>query len=103
MSIGAISALSGITAPNAMGSTSQIASAGSTGGGFANVLGSSIDSLQTMQSTTDALAVKAVTGTLDNVHDYTIAASEAKVTMELTAAIRNKAVDAFSEIMRMQA
>ena len=69
MSIGAISALSGIVAPNA----------------------------------TDALAVKAVTGTLDNVHDYTIAASEAKVTLELTAAVRNKAVDAFTEIMRMQA
>ena len=104
MSIGAISALSGIVAPNAMGSTSQIASASSsTGGGFANLLGSSVDSLQTMQSTTDALAVKAVTGTLDNVHDYTIAASEAKVTLELTAAVRNKAVDAFTEIMRMQA
>ena len=63
----------------------------------------SVDQLQQMQSTTDGLAVKAVTGSLTDVHDYTIAAAESKLTMELTAAVRNKAVDAFNEIMRMQA
>ncbi len=62
-----------------------------------------IDALQATQSKADALAVKAVTGDLDDVHDYTIAASQAAVTLELTAAVRNKAVEAFSEIMRMQA
>ena len=36
-------------------------------------------------------------------HDYTIAATQASVAMELTAAVRNRAVDAFNEIMRMQA
>ncbi len=56
-----------------------------------------------MQSNADTLAVKAVTGDLNDIHDYTIAASEASVAMELTAALRNKAVDAFTEIMRMQA
>jgi flagellar hook-basal body complex protein FliE len=32
-----------------------------------------------------------------------IASTEAQVTTELTVALRNKAVDAFNEIMRMQA
>jgi flagellar hook-basal body complex protein FliE len=32
-----------------------------------------------------------------------IASTQAQVTTELTVALRNKAVDAFNEIMRMQA
>ena len=73
-----------------------------SGAGFASVLGS-LDQLQSLQSTSNDLAVQAVTGDLDDVHDYTIAAAEASTAMELTAAVRNKAVEAFSEIMRMQA
>jgi flagellar hook-basal body complex protein FliE len=56
-----------------------------------------------MQANTDQLAVKAVTGNLSDVHDYTIAATESSVAMELTATVRNRAVEAFNEIMRMQA
>jgi len=73
-----------------------------SGAGFASVLGS-IDQLQGLQATSNTLAVQAVTGDLDDIHDYTIAAAEASTAIELTAAVRNKAVEAFSEIMRMQA
>lgn len=77
--------------------------AGASGGDFASTLASSVDSLQAMQANTDQLAIKAVTGDLSDVHDYTIAATESSLAMELTATVRNRAVDAFSEIMRMQA
>lgn len=107
MSIPAVSAISAGISPATP--TAYLSSAGGAGGttgasatGFASALGS-VDQLQQMQSTTDALAVKAVTGSLTDVHDYTIAAAESKLTLELTAAVRNKAVDAFNEIMRMQA
>lgn len=79
------------------------AAAGATDGAFASTLSSSVDSLQAMQANTDQLAVKAVTGSLSDVHDYTIAATESAVAMELTATVRNRAVEAFNEIMRMQA
>jgi flagellar hook-basal body complex protein FliE len=72
-------------------------------GGFAGALGSAIDGLQQLQSTSQTLAVQAVTGELDDVHDYTIASAQAATALELTAAVRNKAVEAFTEIMRMQA
>ncbi|KMM46912.1 MAG: flagellar hook-basal body complex protein FliE [Cellulomonas sp.] len=78
------------------------AAAAASGAQFGSVL-SSVDSLQAMQSKTAGLAVAAVTGDLENVHDYTIAAAESSLALELTAAVRNKAVDAFNEIMRMQA
>lgn len=76
---------------------------GATDGAFASTLASSVDSLQAMQSNTDNLAIKAVTGNLADVHDYTIAATESAVAMELTATVRTRAVEAFNEIMRMQA
>jgi flagellar hook-basal body complex protein FliE len=84
------------------GSTGATGSVGAADNGFATVLGQ-VDNLTQMQSTSNELAIKAVTGDLDDVHDYTVASSEAKLALELTAAVRNKAVDAFTEIMRMQA
>ena len=79
------------------------AAAGATDGAFASTLASSVDGLQAMQANTADLAVKAVTGNLADVHDYTISATESAVAMELTATVRNRAVEAFNEIMRMQA
>jgi flagellar hook-basal body complex protein FliE len=46
--------------------------------------------------------VQAATGDLGAIHDYTIAATETSVATQLTVAVRNKAIEAFSEIMRMQ-
>jgi len=95
---------SGVTPTTAVAplETTNAAASAASGAHFASVLGS-VDSLQAMQSKTADLAVQAVTGDLENVHDYTIAAAESSLALELTAAVRNKAVDAFNEIMRMQA
>ena len=70
---------------------------------FANSVTGAIDELRTLQSESDALKVAAVTGDLDDIHSAMIASSRAAVTLELVAAVRNKGVDAFNEIMRMQA
>jgi flagellar hook-basal body complex protein FliE len=79
------------------------ATTGTSATTFATSLASAIDGLSGAQAHAGDLAVQAVTGQLDDIHDYTIAATEAQVALELTAAIRNKAVEAFTEIMRMQA
>ncbi|WP_193598158.1 flagellar hook-basal body complex protein FliE [Microbacterium sp. YJN-G] len=70
---------------------------------FASSLTGAIDDLRALQSQSDALKVAAVTGDLDDIHAAMIASSRAAVTLELVAAVRNKGVDAFNEIMRMQA
>ena len=105
--VGAMPAASPVTGVAGTGfvtaTDASSAAVSASSGAFGGTLASSIDSLQGLQSTSDDLAVKAVTGDLTDVHDYTIAASEAKVAIELTAAVRNKAIDAFNEIMRMQA
>ena len=98
--ITAVSPVSAATPTSFVGPTA--ATDPTSGAGFASVLGS-VEALQGLQSTSSSLAVQAVTGDLDDVHDYTIAAAEASTALEVTAAVRNKAVEAFSEIMRMQA
>jgi flagellar hook-basal body complex protein FliE len=71
--------------------------------GFATELSNGLGQLQQAQTKADDLAVKAATGDLADVHDYMIAATEAGLATQLTVAVRNKAIDAFTEIMRMQA
>jgi flagellar hook-basal body complex protein FliE len=75
---------------------------GPSGPQFGHLLANGIQGLEAMNDKTDTLAVKAATGDLGAIHDYTIAASEASVATQLTVAVRNKAVEAFNEIMRMQ-
>lgn len=77
----------------------QAADVGSSG--FADLVVDGLDRLQAVQAKADGLAVQAATGDLGAIHDYTIAASEAAVTTQLTVAVRNKALESFTEIMRM--
>jgi len=87
--------LPGLYSPSSVGASGSASQFASVAAG--------IDSLQAAQSNTNALAVAAVTGNLDDIHNYTIAAAQSSTQLELTAALRNKAVEAFQEIMRMNA
>lgn len=73
-----------------------------SGPDFGSLVADGLDRLDGIQRTSDGLAVQAASGTLTNLHDYTIAATQAAVTTQVTVAVRNKAVEAFNEIMRMQ-
>ena len=68
---------------------------------FATMLTEGLQNVQGLQDNADGLAVKAASGDLKDIHSYTIAATQAQLATELTVAIRNKAVEAFTEIMRM--
>jgi flagellar hook-basal body complex protein FliE len=103
-----ISPLSGINSLTGVAGTTSTqlgtpGTSGASGASFGSVLGGAVDNLSSLQNTADTLAVKAVTGDLTDIHQATLAATRAQVTMELVSAVRNKGVDAFNEIMRMQA
>lgn len=106
MSIGGIESLAGVggftplVPPTA--TSGSAGTAGPSGPSFGNLVLDGLDRLDGAQRTADGLAVQAASGNLDNLHDYTIAATEAQVTTQVTVALRNKAVEAFTEIMRMQ-
>ena len=69
--------------------------------GFGDAIAGALGELSALHTSTDRLAVAAATGSLPDVHDYTIAATEAAVATELTVAVRNKALEAFTSIMNL--
>jgi flagellar hook-basal body complex protein FliE len=71
------------------------------GQAFGDMVLDGLDRLEAVQDKADQLSVQAATGSLENIHDYTLAATEASVTTQLTVAVRNRALEAFNEIMRM--
>jgi len=93
---GAPTGLSGITAGSGVGG-----SAPASGTDFGTMLADGLTKVDQLQRTADELAIQAATGDLANLHDYTVAATEASVATQLTATLRNKAIEAFTEIMRM--
>lgn len=100
--------MTGIVGVGAVAPTAYLTPAASgvpsvAGTAFGDALTSAIDGVSAAQNQANDLAVKAVTGDLTDIHDATIAAARASVTLELVAAVRNKGVEAFTEIMRMQA
>lgn len=76
---------------------------GAGSGSFATALSGAVDGLAQLQSTSNELAVRAVTGDLQDIHQATIAAARAAVTLDVVVAVRDRGVAAFNDIMRMQA
>lgn len=69
---------------------------------FQDFLKQSIKEVNGLQVDAENKNVLLATGKIENIHDVTIASEKAKVALDLTLAVRNKVVDAYREIMRMQ-
>lgn len=95
-------ALPALDADPAAGGRFDAALAQATGSSLGASAVGRLEDLQRLHATSDDLAVKAVTGQLADPSQYTIAATEANLATQMTVALRNKAVEAYSEIMRMQ-
>ncbi|MEV6297985.1 flagellar hook-basal body complex protein FliE [Actinoplanes sp. NPDC051861] len=105
--IGGFSGIAGIGGTNwfadAAESTGAVTAPQGPNADFAGMLAKGIQNVQASQSKASDLAVQVADGTLKDPAQYTMAATEAQLGLQLTMAIRNKAVEAFQEIMRMQA
>jgi flagellar hook-basal body complex protein FliE len=80
----------------------QVAGTNAPTGDFGNVVVNALQGVQDTQANASNLAVQAATGDLVDVHNYTIAATEASLQTQLTVAVRDRAVEAFNQIMAMQ-
>ena len=86
----------------AAGLASEAGQVGPASGDFGNVVTNALQGMQDTQDSANTLAVQAATGDLTDVHNYTIAATEAALQTEMTVAVRDRAVSAFNQIMAMQ-
>jgi flagellar hook-basal body complex protein FliE len=91
----------GSGATEAVNPTAQVRAAEQRSSDFGNLVADSLGKVESLDKTAQSKAIGAATGDLTDVHDYVIAATEAQTATELTTTMRNKALEAFNEIMRM--
>jgi flagellar hook-basal body complex protein FliE len=71
-------------------------------GSFASVLTDSLAEVNRLQQKADAAITALATGDKASLHDTMIAMEQASVSFRLMMQVRNKIVEAYQEIMRMQ-
>lgn len=93
-------ALSGIGPLGSLGGTSKTDSDDAYS--FASVLTDAIASVEETSMAVTEEAYKLATGETDNLHDITIASTQANLAVQLFVQLRNKTVSAYQELMNLQ-
>jgi flagellar hook-basal body complex protein FliE len=75
---------------------------GAGGGGFGELLKEGMTKLQGLQAEAEQQSRQLIAGEPVELHRVVLAGEQAALAFELTMAIRNKAVEAYQEVMRMQ-
>lgn len=68
---------------------------------FANTLKDAISKVNDQQIQSDTMTEKLINGGNVDLHEVMIASQKASITLNATMEVRNKAVEAYQEIMRM--
>ena len=69
---------------------------------FADTLSESIAKVNELQKDADKAIGELVTGKSQNIHETMLAVSKADLAFRMTMQVRNKIVEAYQEVMRMQ-
>jgi len=105
MAIEPISGLKSISSVGGIGSVNKQSEAGGAqeaGVSFKEMVKDAVKEVNHLQSQADGAAVKLATGDVEDVHQSMIAMQKAKLALDLTIQVRNKVIEAYQEIMRMQ-
>lgn len=96
--------LTGITSIH-QGSLAQTRPAGKNGiqgTSFKDMLMEAFQNVSQLEKESDALTNDFIAGKTDSIHSVLIAAEKASLSLEMMVQVRNKVLDAYNEIMRMQ-
>ena len=99
-------AVNGISALNAISptlpETSKLNNNETSNINFADYLNNAIQNVNDLQIQSENIANDFAIGKTDNIHQVMIASEKADIALQFTMQIRNKILDAYNEIMRMQ-
>lgn len=68
---------------------------------FIDVLKDSINNVNNSQKAADSKSIELSSGKNDNLHETMLSISEAELAFKLMVQVRNKALEAYQEVMRM--
>lgn len=68
---------------------------------FGELLDQAIQNVDQLQKQSEAAKVDLITGQAQDIHSVMIASEKASVALQLTMQMRNKVIDAYQEVMRM--
>ncbi len=80
----------------------QQAAARPSGEGFADALTDVAKQVSALESQANDMAMKIASGDVAELHNAMIAMQRASTALELTVQVRNRVLEAYQEIMRMQ-
>jgi flagellar hook-basal body complex protein FliE len=81
---------------------STASTGGNSGASFQNVLNDAIQRVESYRQTADTAVQRFLTGEDQELHKVAIATQQAELSFELFLQVKNKVVQAYQEIMRMQ-
>ena len=70
--------------------------------GFGSLLREGLENVSALERSADAAATGFAVGDGTKVHEVMIAGSKSQIAVELLSQLRNKAVEAYTEVMRLQ-
>jgi flagellar hook-basal body complex protein FliE len=100
-----------VVLPSSLGSIAGVGLAGSTGpgaataataGNFADTLGGAIDRVNQLQSTAEQKVTGLLAGDGQDIHSAALSVEHASLAFDLMLQVRNKVVNAYQEISRLQ-
>jgi flagellar hook-basal body complex protein FliE len=97
MNVNSLSQLTPLTA-----SIADRSPVGQAGGEFANLLETMLNKVNTMQQNGEEAITRLHGGDAGHLHEVMIAVEQADISLRMLVQMRNKALTAYEEIMRMQ-
>lgn len=70
--------------------------------GFGDVFKNALKEVSAAQNVSDKKTDQLLTGEVKDVHEVMIASQKASLSLQMTMQVRNKVVEAYQEVMRMQ-